>query len=442
MAHSESHDSATKRVSDEDRMSRGPLTMVWFSLCSAIFYLLLGATLATTFGTRNALIGTFLGVVALSGLGYIFSRFAIRSGESCYLLSRRIFGTLGASLATLIFAVIAIYYAVFESAVVAAAAVKVFSAINYVQACAIIAVYSIALAVGSIQKWLDKLNAVLLPIYVIGLIAVVAMSIHRFGYSREWLNIPAANPTPAGWWYCFIAVFGMQLLMMITLDIGRFGKTEAIEHHSKITFGFPFYVATFLVNMSVGIYLAASANMAVVSETAVIDVCLMVLGGPLGLLFIWVTQTRINTANFFLSSSNLQAFLRDALRVRVPRLICTLLVGAVVFAFTAASDVLKYILIAVNYQAVILTAWVGVALAYITSRAISSSEAATAVETRTFIPQGLVAWFAGAAVGLTMMASGGAVASFSSPVTLAITFGLYRLLGRTGSRAQLVSERT
>lgn len=441
MAHSGSHEAATARVSAEDRMSRGPLTMVWFSLCSAVFYLLLGATLATTFGTRNALIGTLLGVVALSGLGYIFSRYAIRSGHSCYLLSRAIFGTLGASLATLIFAVIAIYYAVFESAVVAAAAVKVFRTINYVQACAIIAVYSVALAVGSIQKWLDKLNAVLLPIYVAGLVAVVATSIHRYGYSDAWLTIRAANPTPAGWWYCFVAVFGMQLLMMITLDIGRFGKTEDIGHHSKLTFGFPFYVATFLINMSVGIYLAANANIAEVSETAVIDVILMVLGGPLGLLFVWVTQTRINTANFFLASSNLQAFIRDIIRIQAPRLLCTLLVGGVVFAFTAASNVLKYILIAVNYQAVILTAWVGVALAYITSAAISPSDVPEVAEARTFIPRGLVAWFAGAAVGLTMMTSGGLVASFSSPATLAITFTLYRLLGRSGVQANLVGER-
>lgn len=440
MAHSESHDSATMRVGAEDRMSRGPLTMVWFSLCSAIFYLLLGATLATTFGTRNALIGTFLGVLALSGLGYIFSRYAIRSGQSCYLLSREVFGTLGASLATVIFAAIAIYYAVFESAVVAAAAVKVFSGVNYWQACAIIAIYSVALAVGSIQKWLDKLNAILLPIYVVGLVAVVAMAIHRFGYSHAWLDIPAANPTPAGWWYCFIAVFGMQLLMMITLDIGRFGKTEDIEHHSKLTFGFPFYVATFLVNMSVGIYLAASANMAEVSETAVIDVCLAVLGGPLGLLFIWVTQTRINTANFFLASSNLQAFIRDIIRFPIPRLACTLLVGVVVFAFTAASDVLKYILIAVNYQAVILTAWVGVALAYITASANAAPDASAAVETRTFIPRGLASWFTGAAVGLAMMASGGLIASFSVPVTLTITFSLYRLLGRSRVQPALVGE--
>lgn len=91
MAHSSSHsDIATQVVGDNDRIPRRALTMVWFSVCSALFYLLLGATLALKFGTRNALIGTVLGVIALSVLAFPFSRHAIRSGQSCYLLSREI----------------------------------------------------------------------------------------------------------------------------------------------------------------------------------------------------------------------------------------------------------------------------------------------------------------------------------------------------------------
>ena len=109
-------DTATEVVSSADRMSAGSLTMVWWSLCSAMFYLFLGATLALTFGTANALVGAGLGALAMSVLGYVFSRYAIRSGRSCYLLSRELFGTAGAALATLIFAVTAIYYAMYPPA--------------------------------------------------------------------------------------------------------------------------------------------------------------------------------------------------------------------------------------------------------------------------------------------------------------------------------------
>ena len=417
--------------------------MVWFSLCSALFYLLLGATLALTFGTRNALIGTGLGVLALSVFGYLFSRHAIRSGQSCYLLSREIFGTAGASLATLIFAVIAVYYAVFESSVVAIAAGKVIPAIDYRVACALIVCYSVLLVMGSIQQWLDKLNGVLLPIYLVGLALTVAMTIRRYGYSDHWLNIPAPSGAPAsGWWNCFVAIFGMQLLMMITLDMGRFGKREDIRYHTLVAFGLPFYVLTFVVNTLVGIFLAASARLASVSETVVMDVCLTVLGGPLGLFFIWVTQTRINTANYFLSSSNLQAFLRETAGIQLSRLICAAAIGIVVFFFMTSSNVLKYILIAVNYQAVILTAWVGVALAYITSAAGTQTATAPAAGTRAFVGRGLIAWFVAAVVGLTMMIKGEFVATLSAPATLAMAFALYSVLPQSLARepAQLRSE--
>jgi purine-cytosine permease-like protein len=443
MSHSSSHsDIATQVVGAQDRMSRGALTMVWFSLCSALFYLLLGATLALTFGTRNALIGTALGVVALSVFGYLFSHYAIRSGQSCYLLSREIFGTTGASLATLIFAVIAIYYAVFESSVVAIAAGKVIPAMGYRVTCAIIVCYSVLLVSGSIQKWLDKLNGVLLPIYLIGLALTVVMTLRRYGYSSDWLSIPASSGAPAAWWNCFIAIFGMQLLMMITLDIGRFGRREDIRYHTLVTFGLPFYVLTFLVNTLVGIFLAASARVANVSETVVMDVCLTVLGGPLGLFFIWVTQTRINTANYFLSSSNLQAFLRETVRLKLPRLVCAAAVGIVVFFFMTSSNVLKYILVAVNYQAVILTAWVGVALAYITSEASTRTAAVPVAGTKALIARGLIAWSTGAVVGLAMMVKGDFVATLSVPATLFMAFALYSLLPESLMResAQLRSE--
>jgi cytosine permease len=428
VTHSASHsDTATRVVSENDKMSRGALTMVWFSLCSALFYLLMGAALATTYGTQNALIGTVLGVIALSVLALPFSRHAVSSGQSCYLLSREIFGTTGASLATAIFATIAIYYAVFESSVVAIAANKVMPSVSYKVASGIIVVYSILLVTGSIQRWLDKLNGFLLPIYLLGLALCVALSIRHYGYSNEWLSIPpAANAPPGGWWNCFIAIFGMQLLMMITLDMGRFGRKEDIRYHTLVAFGLPFYVLTFLVNTLVGIFLAAIANMRTVSEAAVMDVILAVLGGPLGLFFIWVTQTRINTANYFLASSNMQALVRELAKKELPRMVCVVIAGVLVYVFMTAGNVLSYILLAVTYQAVILTAWVGVALAYITSKHRQTTNAA-------IVPRGLIAWTVGAAVGLIMMVKGGLTASFSVPATLTIAFTLY---SASGSRAR------
>ena len=430
MAGSDAHsDMATQVVSVADRMSRGSLTMVWWALCSAMFYLFLGATLALTFGTRNALTGAAAGAAAMSALGYVFSRYAVRTGRSCYLLSRELFGTTGASLATLIFAVTAVYYALFESSVVAVAASKVIPGLSYTWACIVIVCYSVLLIMGSVQKWLDKLNAVLLPIYLLGLAAAVILAVNRYGYTNAWLSIAPPSPAPYGWWNCFMAYFGLQLLMMCTLDFARFGRTTDRGFLGTFSFGLPFYLIAFLVNSVVGIFLAAEASLANVSETVVVDVCLVVLGGPLGLFFVWVTQTRINTANYFLSTTNLQAFLRETLRIRLPKFFSAVLVGLLVLGLLISTNVLKYILIAVNYQAVILAAWVGVALAHIlASRNASHPSTPNAETLRPALNiRGLLAWGASTAGGFAVMQATGALATLSVPVTLAIAGLGYRL---------------
>ena len=317
------------------------------------------------------------------------------------------------------------YYAVFESSVVAVAASKVIPSLGYVAACVVIVAYSIVLITGSVQRWLDKLNGLLLPVYGLGLAAAVILSIRHFGYSNAWLHVGPRSSTPYGWWICAMAYFGLQLLMMCTLDFARFGRSNDNAFLGLFAFGLPFYIVAFVVNSLVGIFLAAEAGLANVSETVVMDVCLLVLGGPLGLLFVWATQTRINTANYFLSATNVQAIIREIAHIRVPRLLCAFLVGALVLAFMLSANVLKYILVALNYQAVILTAWVGVALGYILAE---GREAAAAPggdaprQTLVFDASGLIAWGASAATGLVMMVAGGTGATMSVPVTLAVAF--------------------
>ena len=156
----------------------------------------------------------------------------------------------------------------------------------------------------------------------------------------------------------------------------------------------------------------------------------MVLGGPLGLFFVWVTQTRINTANYFLSTTNLQAFLRETLRIRLPKFFSAVLVGLLVLGLLISTNVLKYILIAVNYQAVILAAWVGVALAHILASRNASHPSTPGAETLrpALNMRGLLAWGASTAGGFAVMQATGALATLSVPVTLAIAGLGYGLL--------------
>ena len=156
-------------VPTEARMGRLSLTMAWWAVCSAMFYIVVGASLALSYGARNALLGMALSVISYGLVNAVLSRFAIRSGLSVALFSRLLFGSTGACLATLIFFSTAIYYAVFEGSVIAVAFNHMYPQLAYPLAALIVVLYSVPLILGSVQHWLDKLNGVLLPVYLGGL---------------------------------------------------------------------------------------------------------------------------------------------------------------------------------------------------------------------------------------------------------------------------------
>ena len=112
------------------RMTKGGLMMAYWAICSAMFWLVVAATLAINYGTVNALIGLGLSVVVYTIVNRVIVRYAIDSGLSVALFSRVLFGSFGASLATLIFFATAIYYAVFEGSVIGVAINAYFPSIS------------------------------------------------------------------------------------------------------------------------------------------------------------------------------------------------------------------------------------------------------------------------------------------------------------------------
>ncbi|WP_253926735.1 purine-cytosine permease family protein [Dickeya dadantii] len=361
-------------VSGTERMGKLSLTMAWWAVCSAIFYIVVGASLALNYGARNAIIGMVLSVVCYGLINAAISRFAIRSGLSVAAFSGQLFGQAGSALATLIFFSTAIYYAVFEGSVIAFAINHLFPALDYHWAALLVVLYSVPLIFGSVQHWLDKFNGVLLPFYLLGLVLTVAVSVQHYGYQPQWLSFGPASPPAYGWWNCFTYYMGVWILMMYTFDYARFGRQEDSQYHARINFGMPFYLITFLLNGVVGIYLVSSfAQQNGVSETAVV-VNILNLLGFWGLLFVWVTQTRINTANYYLATVNMQVFFDRLLRLRYRKIVWVCVVGAAVYVLMLA-DVFAYILQALAYQGVFVVAWVGVALAHILARRASSTTA-------------------------------------------------------------------
>lgn len=422
-------DLSTVAIPDSARMPPFALTMAWWAVCSAVFYIVVGATLALNYGARNALIGMALSVVSYGAVNAIISRYAIRTGLSVALFSRVLFGSAGAALATLIFFATAIYYAVFEGSVIAVAANHLFPALAYKWAALIVVCYSVPLVFGSVQHWLDKFNGVLLPFYLLGLLAAVGLTTWEYGYNASWLDFGPKGAAPAdGWWHCFVYYMGVWVLMMFTFDYARFGRKKDVQYHGRWNFGMPFYLVTFLVNGAAGIYLVSTIpGLGTLSEVSVV-LALLKLMGIWGLLFVWVTQSRINTANYYLATINMQAFFQKAAGLRAPKFVWALVVGVVVYVLMMA-DIFSKILLALAWQGVFVVAWVGVALAHIMS-ARYERLVGTEIECRDshvpqFNPGGLVAWFAGAFVGLALNTASGFLASLSAPATFVISWVVY-----------------
>src|SRR5579863_9846958 len=92
----EKADLSTARIPENARMPKFALTMAWWGLCSAMVYLIIGATLALYYGTGNAVIGMILSVLVYSAVNFVLTRYAIRTGLSVSLFSRVLFGSAGA----------------------------------------------------------------------------------------------------------------------------------------------------------------------------------------------------------------------------------------------------------------------------------------------------------------------------------------------------------
>lgn len=418
-------------VPEEGRMNRLGLTMAWWSCCSAMFYMVVAATLTLSYGTVNTLIGIVLSVLTYGAVNLVISRYAIRTGSSVSLFSRILFGRTGAALATLIFAATAIYYAVFEGSVISLAATFVWKGLDYKIAALIVVLYSVPLVFGSVQHWLDKFNGILLPVYLLGLCSAIGLAISEYGYSNAWLTVTPEGGAPAmGWWHVYVAYMGVWILMMFCFDYARFGKKQNENYHSKFNFGVPFFMVAFLVSGVAGIFLINTIPIhGALSEVSAVKAIIMLMGF-FGLLFVWSTQTRINTANYYLASVNLEALGRMVFGLNLSKYFWAVVVGVIVYVLMLV-DVFSYLLSALAYQGVFVVAWVAVALAYMLNDARNEDprEASKAdSEYPAFKPQGLMAWFGSVIVGVVAMHVP-EIASFSAPLTAACGFVFYTMLG-------------
>lgn len=425
-------DYLSEPVPQNERMGKFGLTMAWWALCSAMFWLMVPATLALTLGAKNVLIGLALSTAVYSIINGAITRFSIKTGLSVEQFSELVFGKVGAQLATFIFCATAIYYAVFEGSVIAVAFNAYYPSLDINLAYLVVVCYSVPLVFGSVQHWLDKFNGVLLPFYLLGIVAAVLMTLSEYGYSDAWLQLGPAGGAPAdGWWQCFTYFMGVWIMMMYTWDYARLGRQKDSEYHAKFNFGWAFYAFTFLVNALVGIFIAGTIPLegGINEVSAVLG--LVKLMGFFGLAFVWVSQTRINTANFYLSSINMQAFFKSALNLNLPKVLWVIVVGAIVYTLML-QNVFTFILKALAYQGTIVVAWVAIALVFIyLTRNVDMSPATLVARlhtTPTVRWGAFGTWVLSSVIGGFLIQAPAEIAGWSAPVTAIIAAITYSIV--------------
>jgi hypothetical protein len=153
--------------------------------------------------------------------------------------------------------------------------------------------------------------------------------------------------------------------------------------------------------------------------------------GLAGVAFIWVTQTRINTANFYVASTNLQSFTARVFKLELPRAVWVVLAGAMVYALMLA-DLFSFLLEALRYQGAFVTGWLVILVAH-TVIARRSGEDPRQIEFRPGrLPQinlvGFVPWVVGGTVGVVLLAGETAFANtWALPIDAGIALVLFLL---------------
>lgn len=436
-------DFSNSLVPNDARMSKGSLTMAWWALCSAMFYLVFAATLSLNYGATNAIVGMAVAIVTFMFISAITTRFAVRTGMSVAIFSQLMFGKVGGRFTIVLLFLVAIYYAVFEGAVVAVAIQHYFPALELWHGYLIVVIYSMPLVFGGVSQWLDKFNGYLLPFYAIGLLAAVLLTLNEYGYSNEWLELgPEGGRLDGRWWPCFTAFMAIWVIIMYNMDYARFARESDERYHLRLTFGLPFYACTFFANGVIGIFLAATIDMEEALSEITIVFAILKLMGLWGLLFIWISQTRINTANLQVATVNMQNFLTQMFGRTVSKVATAVVVGIIVFLIML-TDIFSFILEALSFQAIFIVAWAGLALPamiHFMRQGYTKENYEALMLGQTFMGRGgVIIWFASSVCGLIILYGLPDYAAYASPVAVTLSWLSFTLWLKLRTKVEAAS---
>lgn len=281
------------------RWGAASLTGVMLGVATAMFFLAWGGQLATAYGTVNTFIGMVLGTVFIGGLAFLLARISSATGLDSDLITRGSgFGFMGSAITSLIYSFNFLMFFAFEGTIMATAVHDRWPAIPEWLLYLVIGLVFIPLTWWGMTV-LNWLMWVTIPIYLgflgwtVYLAATSTTALPFWSYEPAHPTSPAAGPALL---QVLAAVLALTSQATIAADFGRFIPAKQ-RTRGAFAVGFVSQLLTFCGLTMLGAWLTlrfgGSTNP---------GAYLAALMGVWGVLFVVVTQLRINVTNIYSGS--------------------------------------------------------------------------------------------------------------------------------------------
>lgn len=396
-------DYAVRRVPLHWRRRWGSLVSVSLGIGTAMAFMQVGAVLALTFGTLNAAIAELYATLMAGAIGLVMARKAGTTGLGSYLLSRGAgYGFAGAAVTSFIYSLNYIALAAIEGAIMSGALHSYFPAVP------IQVFYLVSGAVLLPLGWrgvtrLAKVESYTVPVYflLVFLALVLAATGHETKIAAWWTYLPAQAKVGGA---ALVAAVGIVngltgITGIFVAEYARLARPSEVRGFSGLLLGTAPALAGFLFSGFVGIFLGVHTLQA---NPGVFMVALL---GTLGVLFVVLTQLRINVLNVYFASLTLATFFARVLRFAPGRNFWSVVAVAIAVALMFLS-VLQQIGPLLTFLGVFQFAWASsllVDLLFVHPRLLGTAEVE---HRRAMLPEwnwtGVIALGVGSGVGAAL----------------------------------------
>lgn len=329
---------------------------------TAMFFLDFGGALAAAYGTINTLIAAAYAVVVQGLLSYVLVNQSTRYGLNIDLLSRGLgLGYMGSAITSIIYAVNFIMYFAIEGEIMGGG-IHQFTHIPLDVSYLIVGAGFIPLTLYG-MRFMARFQTWSLPLYIILLGAGVFSAVSNpvmLHHANGWLTYMPTGARLGG--TSLLGAMGAMnglvgIIVLLINDFARFApKNDSDSRRSfwgrVVVAFFPENAMTYLVGVPLGIFLSRATG------TINPGVYMVTMLGVGGLIFVLLTQIRINITNVYSGSLALANFFSRATQFIPGRKfwVYTMIVVSTVALFT---NVLNYVNQILTFQGVFLLAWVG-----------------------------------------------------------------------------------